>query len=194
VAEATLMLTGSPPIGGDRARDDARLRTMLAEHFDFIWRSLRRFGLSADRADDAAQQVFLIASRRLAEIKEGSERSFLFGTALRVASEARRSASRRPEIAHADVPEAADTQPAPDELLDRHRARAVLDRVLEAIDMELRVVFILFELEEMSTIQIGELLEIPVGTASSRLRRAREAFEAVVKRMKARGELRGGAR
>src|SRR5262245_12046318 len=113
-----------------RASADARLRALMADHFDFIWRSLRRFGLSADRADDAAQQVFVIASRRLDDMAIGSERSFLFGTALRVASEARRSAARRPEIAHAEVPEEAEAVPQPDQILDQRRALATLDRVL----------------------------------------------------------------
>src|SRR4051794_8500526 len=82
--------------------DDARLRRMLDESFDFIWRSLRRFGLSDDRADDAAQQVFIIAARKLDTIRPESERSFLFGTAMRVASDMRRSAVSRREVAHAD--------------------------------------------------------------------------------------------
>src|SRR5438105_15553391 len=84
------------------APDHARLRRMLDECFDFIWRSLRRFGLSDDRADDAAQQVFIIASRKLAAIRPENERSFLFGTAMRVASDIRRSAVNRREVAHPD--------------------------------------------------------------------------------------------
>jgi len=51
---------------------------------------------------------------------------------------------------------------------------------------ELSSVFVLFELEGMTSIEIAALLEIPVGTAASRLRRAREHFEACVKRASAR--------
>src|SRR5438094_10600614 len=85
------------------APDHARVRRMLDEYFDFIWRSLRRFGLSDDRADDAAQQVFMIASRKLDSIQPESERSFLFGTAMRVASDLRRSAAYRREISCEDA-------------------------------------------------------------------------------------------
>src|SRR5438105_327152 len=109
------------PTSSEREAADAdptRLRRLLDEYFDFIWRSLRRFGLSDDRADDAAQQVFMIASRKLATIQPESERSFLFGTAMRVASDIRRSAVYRREVAHADA--GADleaTDVGPDELL-----------------------------------------------------------------------------
>ncbi len=162
---------------------DVRLRRMLADHFDFIWRSLRRFGLNDDRADDAAQQVFVIASRKLDAIQKGSERSFLFGTAMRVASDIRRSAPYRREVAHADAGADLEGGPRPDELLDQRRARALLDRVLDEMDMEIRMVFVLFEIEEMTTSEIASLLGIAHGTVASRLRRAREDFEARISRL-----------
>ncbi len=167
---------------------EARLRKMLDEHFDFIWRSLRRFGLSDDRADDAAQQVFVVASRRLDTIQDGSERSFLFGTAMRVASDIRRSASYRREVAHPDPGAELEGGPRPDELVDQRRARAMLDTVLDAMELELRAVFVLFEIEEMTTTEIAELLQIPHGTVASRLRRAREDFQARIERLRRGGK------
>lgn len=163
---------------------EERLRAMFTEHFDFLWRSLRRWGLSEDSADDAAQQVFMVLSRKLDDVREGSERSFLFGTAMRVASDIRRSAPKRREIAHADPGlDLEDTRALPDDLLDQRRARLLLDDALESLDLELRTVFVLFELEEMTMIEIAELLEIPQGTVASRLRRARTEFQASVARL-----------
>jgi RNA polymerase sigma-70 factor (ECF subfamily) len=49
--------------------------------------------------------------------------------------------------------------------------------------MDLRVVFTLHELEEMSMSEIAELVGIPAGTVASRLRRARQDFEAIVARL-----------
>jgi RNA polymerase sigma-70 factor (ECF subfamily) len=172
------------PASTERAPvDEARLRRMLDEYFDFVWRSLRRFGLSDDRAEDAAQQVFMIASRKLDVIQPESERSFLFGTAMRVASDVRRSAANRREVAHADAGlDLADAN-LPDELLDQRRARAMLDRILDAMELELRTVFVLFEIEEMSTAEIAALVGIPHGTVASRLRRAREDFESRIARL-----------
>jgi len=48
--------------------------------------------------------------------------------------------------------------------------------------MELRTLIILFELEQMTKFEVSDLLGIPVGTAVSRLRRAREEFKALAKR------------
>lgn len=172
------------------ANASVRLRGMMDQHFDFIWRQLRRLGLSDDLADDGAQQVFIVASRRLAEIGVGSERSFLFGTAMRVASDARRTAVRRREVPDDDAREVVDPTPHPDELLDRQRARTLLDDVLASMELDLRAVFVLFELEEMTMAQIAKLLELAPGTVASRLRRAREDFEAAVKRRKAQGAAR----
>ena len=36
------------------------------EHYDFVWRVLRRSGLAPAAADDATQQVFLVVGRRVA--------------------------------------------------------------------------------------------------------------------------------
>src|SRR5262249_27184818 len=66
------------------------LRQLVSELLDFVWRSLRRFGVPAADVDDATQQVFLIANDKLPKIHPGSERSFLVGVATRVASHVRR--------------------------------------------------------------------------------------------------------
>ncbi|MBX3230193.1 MAG: RNA polymerase sigma factor [Labilithrix sp.] len=178
------MISGPALVASSR---DERVRAMLAQHFDFIWRSLRRLGLSADRADDAAQQVFLVAAGRIDDVPPASERSFLFGTALRVASDIRRSAAYRREIPHADAGDDLPGGPRPDEIIEQKDARAVLDRILDAMELDLRTVFVLYEIEEMTTSEIATLLEIPSGTVASRLRRAREEFKARLEKLRAKG-------
>jgi len=193
MASSSLSGSASPELDATpppRAAADQRLRAMLAEHYDFTWRLLRRLGLPSDRAEDAAQKVFFVASGRLERIKPGSERSFLFGTALRVASETRRDASSRREDLRAEPPETADPAPLADELIDRSRARALLDDILDAMEEDVRVVFVLFELEGLKTVEIAELLGLPMGTVASRLRRAREMFQTMVTRLRARGAMR----
>ncbi|HYJ08959.1 MAG TPA: sigma factor-like helix-turn-helix DNA-binding protein, partial [Polyangiaceae bacterium] len=58
--------------------------------------------------------------------------------------------------------------------------REELDRGLLSLPFEQRTVFVLYELEGFTLPQIGEALGIPLGTATSRLRRARANFEAWV--------------
>lgn len=159
-----------------KARPDQRIAALLTSHYNLVWRSLRRLGVAQADADDACQQVFLVAHRRLPDIAPECERSFLLQTALRVASDFRRSRERRREEAGSDVAALPDGNANPEELLDRRQARVLLDRTLEAMPMELRAVFVLFEIDELTMAEIATVLDIPPGTVASRLRRARELF------------------
>lgn len=169
-----------------RAPDEPRFRAMVKDHLDFTWRSLRRLGLPADVADDATQRVFLVASRKLANVAPGSERSFLFNTAVRVASSEKRTFARRREVMTGDDPETRDAASGPDELIDQRRARDLLEELLRGLPMDLRTAFVLFELEGMTTSEVAATLGLPMGTAASRLRRAREEFREALKRHEAR--------
>jgi len=160
----------------ERASYEKRWRAIVKDHVDFIWRALRRLGvLEADLAD-AAQQVFLVLARKLTLVQEGSERGFLFQTAFRVASDSRRTRSRRREVPDDLLASHADERPGPDEGLEARLRRAQLDRILDKMPMDLRAVFVLSELEELTMAQIAEMISTPPGTVASRLRRARAAF------------------
>ena len=139
---------------------------------------LRRRGFTPEVAADLTQQAFVIVAERLDDIAPGSERAFLMATVLRLAMAAARCERR------VDLADDMDVHPARGrDLADTRSAINLLDRILARIDPTLVEVFVLFELEEMSSPEIAKLLEIPVGTIASRLRRAREAFRAVADRM-----------
>jgi RNA polymerase sigma-70 factor (ECF subfamily) len=178
----------------EEASEPVHVHFELRDHFDFIWRSLRRLGLDDARADDAAQEVFVVASRKRDEIEPGRERAFLFGTALRVAADSRRSLARRREVSEEEAPEVVDAAPSPEALLDQRRARAVLDEMLDELPQDVRAVFVLYELEELEMQESAALLSVPQGTVASRLRRARTMFAAAVKRRQARAAMLGGGR
>lgn len=175
------------------AIDSARLTRVAQEHLDFVWRCLRRFGVPAADADDAAQQVFLVAADKLADVPVERERAFLFATAARIAANARRSIRRR-QSAYDSLSQAPEEPSASqDELSDQLRARALLDQVMADMPDDLREVFVLFEIEEISIQDIATTLEIPIGTVGSRLRRARQAFQQAVTRHRARIGFKQGA-
>jgi RNA polymerase sigma-70 factor (ECF subfamily) len=162
------------------------LRAVFAAHYPSIWRLLRRLGIHHAQLDDAAQEVFWVAARRFADIEPGREHAFLYGVALRVASQELKKQRAAEPIADLEaVPRVVDGGPSPEEQLQERQARQLLDSVLSAMPAELRVIFVLFELEGLEVQQIAQLQEIPLGTASSRLRRAREEFSAIAKRVKA---------
>jgi RNA polymerase sigma-70 factor (ECF subfamily) len=171
----------------------ARVRSIVEHHYDFVWRAVQYLGMHDASVEDGAQQVMLVMARRIGEIEEGAEGSFLFATAMRIASEHRRSTRRRPQVSEAiDLEDLEAATPGADELLDQRRAREVLAQVLDEIPDDLRVVFVLFELEELTMSAIAELLGIPPGTVASRLRRGRSAFQAAVTRIQAAARRRGG--
>jgi RNA polymerase sigma-70 factor, ECF subfamily len=167
-----------------KERTDAFVRA----HYAFVWRVLRRAGLSPEDADDAAQRVFLSAAERLDDIQAGSERAFLYRTAAHVASKAHRSRQRRPDAPGLDEAAAVDDAPTLDELLDQRRARALLDRILSELPQELSAIFVLFDVEGLKKTEVAEALGIPPGTVASRLKRAREEIEARVTRHQARSK------
>lgn len=163
-----------------------RLAGLLRAHFGTVRRFVRRFGVPDAASDDAAQEVFIVAARRLREIAPGGERAYLYGVALRVAANARRAfASRRDQASSAVVARAVSDAPEPDAQLETKRLRALLDEVLDTLTEDLRTAFVLFEFEGFSVPEIAELCGIPLDTAASRLRRAREAFQAEAARLKA---------
>lgn len=157
-----------------QATKNLRLEQMFLAHHRLIWRTLRRLGLPTDAATDTTQQVFLVAAERLEDIRQGSERAFLFSTALKLARSWRRKQVRC-EL-DADMDQRSSAARPEEQAINQRTAAQLLDRLLTSLDPDLVTVFMLFELEGMSTAEIAELLGIPLGTVASRLRRARQAF------------------
>lgn len=177
------------------ASTPAKMHELVVDHFNFIWRSLRRLGVPVASVDDAAQHVFMIASRKLETIVPGREKAFLFGIAVRIASDARRAVKREHEHELSNLAEghlAGERAPLADELLDRKRMRARLDEFLDGLSYEVRTAFVLTEAEGMTAPEIAELLGVPIGTVASRIRLARKQFNAMVERMRS-VNARGGA-
>jgi RNA polymerase sigma-70 factor (ECF subfamily) len=163
-------------------------------HFVYVWRLCRRLGLSESDADDAAQQVFIAAASRVSDIRAGRERAFLYGVAVNVVARSRHARARLREAGEIDLDALESELPSVEDLSDQRAARALLDRVLDTMSLELRAVFVLYEIEEQTVAEIAETLAIPQGTAASRLRRAREDFAARLARLEARRRFSGATR
>ena len=161
-----------------RSREkDERLRSLVNQHIDFVARVLRNAGTPESEVDDDLQRTFITVAKRLDDIRHGAEKSFLLQIALRVAAHARRTLARRREVQSEDPPDLVESLATPEQLTDQRRARLMLDRVLDQMDIDLRAVFVLHEFEEMNMSEIADVLEIPRGTVASRLRRARLEFK-----------------
>jgi RNA polymerase sigma-70 factor (ECF subfamily) len=124
----------------------------------------------------------MIANDKLERIHPGSERSFLVAVAMRVASHTRRANQRR-EAAHQRWFESQSDTPPAEGPAQQTEARDLLDRVLDKMPDNLRSVFVLFELEELTVDEVAAVLSLPRGTVATRLRRARMVFQEQAKRL-----------
>jgi RNA polymerase sigma-70 factor (ECF subfamily) len=179
---AELALAASSAVAATVTGD--RLRREVRENYGFLWRSLRRLGVAYASVEDAAQQVLVVFARRIGDVRPGAERAFLFATATRVAADFRNKQRRSLEFpASEDIDAHASSSPSAEQLIDQGRARELFDLVLAELPVDLRAVFSLFELEQMTMANIAETLELRPGTVASRLRRARAMFESTANRM-----------
>jgi len=166
----------------------ARLDEIYDAHFNFVWRSIRRLGVPSAYVDDAVQDVFMVVVRRLDEFEGRSTlKTWLYGIAIRVARNHRRKAHRLAQ--HEELPEQlCDDRPDPEDRAAAREAHALVQRCLADLDDAKREVFVLAELEQATAPEIATALGIKLNTVYSRLRAARRAFEAAVKRERARAE------
>jgi RNA polymerase sigma-70 factor (ECF subfamily) len=140
---------------------------------------LRRFARSLSRnqhdADDLVQSVVERAWRNLSQLKPGANLgSWMFGIMKNAWIDDRRAKSRRGEVA---LPEDSGEHPA----VSPGDADATLWAVSEAmakLPEEQRLAVALVLVEGMSYKEASELLEIPIGTLTSRLARGRGALAA----------------
>jgi RNA polymerase sigma-70 factor (ECF subfamily) len=158
------------------------LKQIFEENAVYVWRVLRRLGVSEADVEDVCQEVFLVVHRRL-DTFDGSSalRTWLYGICMRLASEYRRRPHRRREEVAAAPPEQSIAAPQ-DEALDRQRALDRLDAALDQLDDDKRAVFVLYEIEQLPMAEIARAAGCPLQTAYSRLHAARAQIEAAMRR------------
>ncbi len=156
-------------------------RDDLAQHAAFVRARLRRLGVPAGALDDAAQDVFEVLVRRIADYDpQRPLRAWMAGIARRVARR-----HREPRAVPFDLPQR-EADPSPEERVARAQAWGLLERFLAELEPERWSVFVLAEVEGLRVSEIAAELGLNVHTARSRLQSARASFERVVRRQHAR--------
>ena len=162
-------------------RDGTGFEAIYAEHFAFVWRCLRGLGVPDSALDDAAQDVFVIVHRRLAEFRgDSTMRTWLYGIVRNVASNARRSQRRKRDLAPLPRDTAAITGD-PQERAQHEQAARFVQGFLEGVDDKKRELFVLAVLEQMSMPEVARALGVPLNTAYTRLRSVRAEFQAALR-------------
>jgi RNA polymerase sigma-70 factor (ECF subfamily) len=174
----------------------ATFEQLYDDHVDFVWRSARRLGLDESSADDVVQQTFIIVHRRWHEFEgRSTAKTWIFSILLRVVSDHRRTLRRKsPHAFHAPVdldllPDGSSGSD-PHAALLRAEASRTIDLLLESLDGDKRVVFVLAELEDMTADEIGAATGLRRQAVYSRLRAARTDFERAAMRLRREQEAR----
>lgn len=155
------------------------IEAIYREQFAFVWRSARRLGVDAGSLEDVAQEVFVVASRRLEDFEgRASIRTWLFGITLRVVQGYRRG-SRRRDRKHEALQRAGGGRGHEDPYA-RADAAQLLTELVQELPRKYRTAYILGELEGMTAAEIADALDVKPSTAYSRLREARKRIEAAV--------------
>lgn len=165
---------------------ELRVEQVYEAHVDFVWRSARSLGVRETNIDDVVQEVFVVVQRRLAEFEGRSDiKTWLFGITRRVVRahvrQLIRSRSQTETSAELADPNAACAE---SQLASLEGAR-LLYAMLDELEPDLREVFVLSELEEMSGPAIAQALELELSNVYARVRRARLAFDAALRRYRA---------
>lgn len=164
------------------------LQEIYDQHASFVWRTVRRLGVSDAEAADAVQDVFLQAHTHLEQFEgRASIATWLFTLCRTVARERRQRAQRSRRLLGAVTSEETiDLRADVGRAAEHNQRLALLEELLGELDAEPRTVFVLFELEQLSGQEIAELLGIPLGTVYSRLQLARSSFRQALGRRQAR--------
>lgn len=173
------------------------LAEIYEQQADFVWRCLRRHGVSDSDAPDAIQDVFLVVHRSLPQFEgRASLRTWLFTICRSVARDRRNRAYRRHEVVPlADLgTEVAGRGADASARLEHNTRLSMLEGILVTMEPDQRDVFVLYEIEDMTGDEISQALSVPLGTVYARLQVARAKFQREVARLELADEAARAAR
>jgi len=173
-----------------RWRDgDARAGSALFDrHFDSVWRFFAH--KVGDGVDDLVQQTFLACVRRRDHIDPAlGFRPYLFAVARSRLYDRLRERANAPELDLGTV-SVADLGITPSAVLSEREDERLVVHALRQLPLQHQVLLELYYFESMSGPQLAAALEIPEGTARTRLRRGLQLLRAQVDALATSPELR----
>jgi len=173
--------------GASNSRDTALFREIFEQESSYVYNTLRRLGVREADLPDLTHDVFVVLYRGLDDYDASlPARPWLFAAAFRVASDHRRRARVQREVLAVDDLKAVDEAPPVDQQIAAHQDRALVIAALDDLDLDKRAVFVMHDLDGHTIPEISRVLSIPLNTAYSRLRLAREQFRESVQRLRRR--------
>ncbi len=174
-----------------RAKEgDSRAFDLLVKKYQFKVVNLVSRYVRSDEAQDVAQEAFIKAYRGLKNFRGDSAfYTWLYRIAVNSAKNYLLSASRRQSDYQVDVDDAEyyddaavlRDQSTPDHVLLAAELEKTVFEAIHQLPEDLKTAITLREFEGMSYGQIAETMECPIGTVRSRIFRAREAIDKMIK-------------
>jgi RNA polymerase sigma-70 factor (ECF subfamily) len=169
-ATARVLYMQKPP-------DSADFGALYAEHFRAVWRTLQRLGVHPGSVDDATQEVFVTAWKKWSEFEgRSTQRTWLLGIAIRVASDTRRKQRPTEEVS----PQLPMAGPGPEAAASSKEVGRRVEQLLAKLDPERREVLLLVDVEGYSVPEVATATGVNLNTLYTRLRAARQQFEDLV--------------
>ncbi len=164
--------------GGDRQAGEQ----LFERHFDAVARFFRNKVDSG--IDDLIQRTFLACAESIERFRgDGSFRGYLFAIAR---NELRLHFMRKQQLGRRQVDlgsqSVVDLGTSPSIRMEKQQESRLLQQALREIPVDLQIVIELHHWEGLTMIELAQVLEIPVGTAKSRVRRAKEMLVGVLRR------------
>ncbi len=159
---------------------------------DYVWNVVCRMGVPQADAEDVVQEVFVTVYRRLGEFEGRAQlKTWVFTIAVHLVQHYFRTHARKPgdraSAKGTEIQALVDQREnGPANQIDRKERYDALDRVLDQLDEAKRLVFVLAELEQLTLVEIGEIVGANPNTVATRLRAARQAFEKALARFQTR--------
>ncbi len=161
----------APSSSGSHRVELLSFERVYADHFDFIWRSVRGLGIPPAVVDDVTQDVFIIVHRKLDSLESPAAiRSWLFGIARRVCKDHRRSVARKGLHLELDAEREVDDGHDPQQHAASRQALDVVKGYVDKLDDDRRALFFLALVEGLSIAETADTLGLNVNTTYSRVR------------------------
>ncbi len=165
-----------------RRGDAGAGEALFARHYQPVARFFRN-KVGPDRVADLIQETFMASVEARDRVQDSASfRAYLLRIAYHMFCKHLRRSYRRNETA-LDTVAIVDIDPTPSAVIARAQEQRLLLEGLRAISINYQVVLELHYWEDLSTMEIAEVLGIPPGTVRSRLQRARDALEAAMTRI-----------
>lgn len=162
--------------------DSAALGALFDRHHEAVYRVVSRLlRMEAAEIDDIVQTTFLEAWKSAAKYSgKGAVKSFLFGIAANTVRHHVRSSRRRRDAFETwESPALAPV--APDDAVSRAQQVRMLSAALDQLPHDLRVAYVMCDLEDIPGVEVARLLDLRAGTLWRRLHDARKALREAIK-------------